>query len=145
MYKLLIMLLLLSQGPAWGQEAPPELEAFARTAVEALEKHDWDAVLQLAEDEHYATQVGDFGMSKQQYIAELFGLNTVGNDLFRGNEQGWDDLKSIRRVRIGEITFDRYFWVVTGTVKTRSGPEYMLEMMIKQLADERYRLSGGVG
>lgn len=130
-------------------EAPPltedaELDAFARDVGRKLEAHAWRDIIGAADPEHYRTQVTEGGMGEPQYVAELFGLYGVENNIRRGERASWADLERIESVeleRIEEVGDRRY---LIGRVLLRDGTAMDLRATIVE-RNGRHRLTGGVG
>ncbi len=122
----------------------PELNAFAREIERSLEAHDWPSLLAAADPDHYRIQAVEGGMGEPQYVAELFGLHRVDNNIKRGDTVTWSDLERIESVTLQQVqpTGDRYR--LRGHVRLTDGAT--LELLAQILEQRgRYRLTGGVG
>lgn len=122
----------------------PELDAFARQVEEDLESHAWQDLLASADPEHYRTQVVDGGMGEPQYLAELFGLHTVGNNIKQGEVVSWGDLERIDTVTLREVSGSEGSYRLHGSVGLVGGGELELRATLVE-SRGRWRLSGGVG
>ena len=83
-------------------------------------------------------------MGEPQYVAELFGLHRVDNNIKRGDTVTWSDLERIESVSLQQIerTGDRYR--LRGHVRLTGGAT--LELLAQILEQRgRYCLTGGVG
>lgn len=144
-----LLLLLAAAGCRSTPETPSltddaELDAFARQVEADLEAHRWRDLIALAHPAHYRAQVFDHGMGEAQYIAELFGLHHVGNNIKRGERVQWTDLERIAEVDLERITTTTGSPRLVGTVTLRDGSTLTLRA---QAAREggRHVLTGGVG
>lgn len=145
----LLVLLLLLPGCRSTPESPPltdepELAAFARQVEADLEAHAWQDLLAVAQRRHYRTQVEEHGMSEPQYLAELFGLHRVDNDIKRGQRMEWSDLERIESVRLESLSPSGPDRTLRGTVTLRDGTTRRLQARIAR-EGQRYVLTGGVG
>lgn len=146
---LFFLLLLLGTACRSSPEPPPltedpELEAFARQVAADLEDHAWQELIAAARDGHYRIQVVEHGMAEPQYVAELFGLHRVDNNIRRGSRVEWSDLERIESVELERISTTGSNRQLVGTVRLRDGSTLALRA---QVARERgrYVLTGGVG
>ena len=83
-------------------------------------------------------------MSEPQYLAELFGLHRVDNDIKRGPRVEWSDLERIEAVRLESVSSSAGQQTLTGTVTLRDGTTRTLRARITREGD-RFVLTGGVG
>jgi hypothetical protein len=122
----------------------PELNSFAREIGRDLEAHQWQSILVAADSDHFRIQVVEGGMGEPQYVAELFGLHHVDNNIRRGDSVAWADLERIESVDLQRIeqVGDRYR--LSGSVRLRDGTTLDLQAQILE-RNGRYRLTGGVG
>lgn len=146
---LTLLFLLSLPGCRSTPESPPitgdaELSAFARQVEADLEAHAWQEILAHAQRSHYGTQVEEHGMSEPQYLAELFGLHRVGNDIKRGQRVEWSDLERIESVRLESVSPSGGDQILTGTVTLRDGSTRALRARIAREGG-RLVLTGGVG
>lgn len=146
---LLVLLVLLPSACGSAREAPAltadaELEAFARRVTAELESHDWRAVIDAAQQDHYRTQVVEHGMGEAQYVAELFGLHRVDNTIKRGERVGWSDLERIESVELERISTTGSDPQLVGTVTLRDGITLAFRARVTR-EDGRYVLTGGLG
>lgn len=145
---LLALLLLAACSPRAGEfaalTADATLAAFLVDVRTGLESHDWVAVLALADAEHYETQVGAMGMDEPQYVAELFGLNTVGNRITTDSPIRWAHLEAIREVRFTAVTPAGTGYEVSGVALLADGSERALRAEVVRAAGA-WRLAGAVG
>jgi hypothetical protein len=130
--------------PAPRLSPDPELNAFVRELEQALETHAWNDVLEDADPTHRRVQVIEHGMPEPQYVAELFGMHRVGNDIRLGSGVTWSDLERIEAVEFHELSpaGDRYD--LTGDVRLAGGETLRLHAWIVRV-DGRFRLTGGFG
>lgn len=122
----------------------PELNTFVREVERHLEAHAWQEVLAAADPDHRRTQVVEGGMGEAQYVAELFGLHRVDNNIKRGERVEWADLERIRSVRLGSLDPEGPPHALRGTVELRDGSTLRLRALVDR-RDGRYVLTGGVG
>jgi hypothetical protein len=122
----------------------PELDSFAREIGRNLEAHQWQSILVGADPDHFRIQVAEGGMGEPQYVAELFGLHRVDNNIRRGDTVAWEDLERIESVDLQQIEQigDRYR--LTGSARLRDGTTLDLQAQILE-RNGRFRLTGGVG
>jgi hypothetical protein len=141
-----VVLLLLVAGCATRSHltGDRELSRFAFEVGQMLEAHRWQEIIGVADQTHYRTQVVEHGMAEPQYIAELFALHHVDNNIKRGERLTWDDLARIRSVNLESLSQGPPHRL-SGTVMTRDGETLRLEATIVESEDGRYRLTGGVG
>lgn len=144
-----VLLILLHTGCASTPEQPPltgdaELNAFVRAVERDLEGHAWQDVLGVADPDHYRTQVVEHGMPEPQYVAELFGLHRVGNNIERGGRIDWSDLERIRSVELESLSTTGPPHSVAGTVTLADGSTLRLQAQVAQMQG-RYVLTGAVG
>lgn len=98
----------------------------------------------MADPAHYRTQVVEHGMAEPQYVAELFGLHRVDNNIKRGERVEWSDLERIDSVELERISTTAGALRLVGTVTLRDGSTLQLRARVAR--DEgRYVLTGGVG
>ena len=83
-------------------------------------------------------------MSEPQYLAELFGLHRLDNDIRRGQRVAWSDLERIRSVRWESISAAGAHHALTGTVTFQDGSTLDLQARVAR-EGERFVLTGGVG
>lgn len=122
----------------------PELDAFARQVESQLEAHAWRDLIAAAEPAHYRTQVVEHGMPEPQYVAELFGLHRVDNNIRRGDRVTWSDLERIEAVDLERVDTTGASARLTGTVTLRDGSTLTLRAQVARDQGE-YVLTGGVG
>jgi hypothetical protein len=130
--------------PASPLSPDPGLNAFVRELEQALEAHAWNDLLEVADPAHRRVQVTEHGMPEPQYVAELFGLHRVGNDIRRGPGVSWADLERIEAVAFHDVSpaGDRYD--LNGEVRLEGGETLRLHAWIVRV-DGRFRLTGGFG
>jgi len=124
--------------------ANPALAQFAAELQERLETHDWPAILAVADPDQYETQVRQMGIGEPQYVAELFGLNTVGNTISDHGRIGWSDLERIQQVRITSLTSLNGDHELVGRVTLDDGSERAIRAQIIR-PREHFLLTGAVG
>jgi hypothetical protein len=130
--------------------ADPVVDAFVAEVVANAESHAWTAVLEHCEEAHRNTQIG-MGIKMEQYVAEIFGLHTVGNSIARAHD-GIDD-KDLDRLHHFVVTevldvaddgrgnrFD-----ARGTVDVKGGTPLKFTLEIVVRPDGQLRLTGAVG
>ena len=122
----------------------PELDRFARQVARDLEAHRWQDLLAAADPDHHRTQVVDHGMPEAQYVAELFGLHSVGNNIERGERPEWADLERIRIVELDALDTEAHPHSLEGTVTLDDGSTLRLRAQVAR-EDGSYVLTGGVG
>lgn len=122
----------------------PAVDEFAREVAQSLEAHAWGELLALPDPEHYRVQVSEGGMGEAQYLAELFGLHTVGNNIKRGETVTWADLERIESVTLTGLTGSASGYRLEGRARIAGGGELELQARIIE-SDGRLRLSGAVG
>ncbi len=98
----------------------------------------------MADTSHYRTQVIELGLGEPQYVAELFGLHRVDNDIKRGEVVQWSDLERIESVRMRELTPINGQYRLEGSVILEDGSDLELQSLIGR-SEDRYVLTGGVG
>jgi hypothetical protein len=143
------LLLLLAAGCATTPPPAPltgdeELDAFAREVERNLENHAWQSLLARADPEHYRIQVVDGGMPEPQYLAELFGLHRVDNDIGGGEPIGWEHLARIDAVHLESLSDTEPRRHLTGVVTLDDGSSLRLDAQITEVQGRRV-LTGGVG
>ncbi len=110
-----------------------------------LESHLWEEILATADSAHYAIQVDEMGIPEPQYVAELFGLHRVGNNIGGGDPIQWADLNRIETVHLTSLEVDDPGgWSVRGEALLKDGSRLNVHMMIIPRG-QRFRLTGGVG
>lgn len=145
-----ILLLLMSLAASCVPRGPvpiaddPELNAFVRDVEGQLEAHAWQEILGAVEESHYQTQVVDHGMGEPQYLAELFGLHHVENDIKQGDIVQWSDLERIQAVDIQELTPVDETYRLIGAVTLEDGTTLDLQARVSRVQG-RYVLTGAVG
>lgn len=122
----------------------PAVAEFAREIERGLEAHAWGELLALPDPDHYRIQVSEGGMGEAQYLAELFGLHSVGNSIKRGETVTWADLERIEEVTLTRLAESATGYDLHGRVTLTGGGELELQGRIIE-ADGRLRLTGGVG
>lgn len=122
----------------------PGLDRFLRTVERQLEEHAWRSIIDSADRSHYRAQVEEHGMPEPQYIAELFGLHRVDNNIKRGDAVDWEDLQRIRSVELHEVTRRGGTDAITGTVVLDDGLQLELNARVER-RDDRYVLTGALG
>lgn len=124
--------------------ANPNLDRFARQIARDLEAHRWQDLLAVADSDHHRTQVVEHGMPEAQYVAELFGLHTVGNNIERGARPEWADLERIRSVELDALNTGARPHSLEGTVTLDDGSTLRLRARVAR-EEGSYVLTGGVG
>lgn len=151
--RMILLLLLLALPPAAGCAHTPRppavsgvaaLDTFVWEVAQSLETHDWQFVLASADPEQYGTQVVELGMGEPQYVAELFGMHHVDNNIKRGDVVTWADLERIGTVTIYEVEQSGEAYRLHGDVQLSDGTSLRLQAGIQEQGG-RYRLTGGVG
>lgn len=122
----------------------PQLDSFAREVGRSLEAHDWQTIVSMADTSHYQNQVVEHGMGEAQYVAELFGLHRVDNNIKRGDLVQWSDLERIASVELQEVTPLNGQRRLLGLVTLDDGSTLDLEARIAEVQGE-YALTGGLG
>lgn len=107
------------------------------------EAHDWKSLLDRCSPEHRKTQ-RDMGMDEAQYIAEMLGLHTSGNNITQGKTLTYKDLGRIRKVKIERFVWQGPWIAVTGKVTLAGDKVLKLTMMITK-HEARFYLTGAVG
>ena len=104
------LLCLLALSSAAACRPPEPLAVAASRSVDAdtaaylgalaglVEAHAWGEVFARCDPAHVDTQVGSFGMSRPQYLAEALGLHDVDNDIGGDTTITEAHLDRIRRV-----------------------------------------------
>lgn len=146
---LLFPLLILCAACRSTPDPPPltddaELNAFARQVAADLEAHDWQELIAVADPDHYRTQVQEHGMSEPQYVAELFGLHRVGNNIKRGERVEWSDLERIESVALHSLSRTAGGSRVEGTATLGDGSTLSILANVEGEGGD-YVLTGGVG
>ncbi|CAN5617887.1 hypothetical protein BH23BAC4_BH23BAC4_11770 [soil metagenome] len=127
-----------------GLSDDPALNAFARQVQQVILAHDWEAVVARAEPGHYESQVGSLGMGEPQYVAELFGWNTVGNSVAGEGPITWADLERIREVALDAAVPVNGEYELQGTVRLDDGSRRDLRARITR-TQTGFALTGAVG
>lgn len=133
-----------SRGPVSQLTPDPQLSSFVEKLAHDLEAHAWSEILATADPAHYRVQVTEHGMPEPQYVAELFGLHRVENNIRTGPSVSWSDLERIESVQLHALTQDDDRYTLTGTVRLAGGEMLDLRAWIIQ-EQGRFRLTGGVG
>lgn len=143
-----LLMLLCTAGCAPRDPAPvsdnPRLNSFVQQVARNLETHAWQEILAAADRGHYQTQVTEHGMGEPQYVAELFGLHRVGNNIKRNGVVQWADLERIGSVELEKLTRSGGEHQLTGSVVLEDGTLLQLQAQIVQVQDQ-FVLTGGVG
>lgn len=150
MRSFLFSVLLLVTTSGFASEAPDskyvDFQTAQKTVKQLIEKHDWLALLEWAEDGHRETQLG-LGMSHAQYIAELLALNWENNSINADPNTALDesDLNRIKKVtwRTQEGRGDGRT-AVTGTVRLKGFKTLLISTEWVE-TEEGWRLTGAVG
>lgn len=122
----------------------PALSSFLERIGTHLENHQWDAVIDQADPDHYRTQVQEVGLSEPQYIAELFGLHSPGNNIETGERPSRADLERIDTVEWTDVERSGDRIRAVGTARLNDGTSMNLQAQIVE-RDGDFRLTGGVG
>lgn len=147
---LLLVLALALSACATARPAPPPLggdaalHAFFADVEAAVEAHRWADVLAMADPAHRETQLGEMGMGEPQYVAELLGLNTVGNAVADESPPAWPDLERIADIEFTSARQERGRWMVDGTARLEDGRVLRVGAQAVQRPDG-FRLTGAVG
>lgn len=144
-----LLLALFHAGCASTPEQPPlsgdpELDAFVRSVEQELEAHAWQALLAKADPGHYRAQVVEHGMPEPQYVAELFGLHRVDNNIKQGSRIQWSDLERIETVEVEPFSAAEPPHSLAGTVTLADGSTLRLQARVTRVQG-RYVLTGGLG
>lgn len=144
-----VVLVLFNTGCASAPEQPPltsdaELNTFVRAVERSLEEHAWQEILAAADPSHYRTQVVEHGMPEPQYVAELFGLHRVDNNIKQGDRIEWSDLERIQSVELNSLSATGPPYALTGTIILADGSTLQLQAQITE-AQGRYVLTGALG
>jgi hypothetical protein len=122
-----------------------ELAAFIAAVKTAVETHKWKVLLALCSPQHKKEQLTEMGMGQAQYIAELFGLHTVGNNLVGDDETiRTEHLARIQSLEIRDIAEAEGSYVVIGYVQLDGGTRLRLAMLIGK-ENGRFVLTGASG
>lgn len=122
----------------------PRLNGFVQSLEQALEAHAWEEIIGRADSTHHRIQVVEHGMPEAQYVAELFGLHRVGNNIRQGSSVTWSDLERIESVRLHELTREQDRHTLTGEVLLIDGETLQLRAWIVE-GDGHLRLTGALG
>lgn len=122
----------------------PALSSFLERVATNLEDHQWGAVIDRADPDHYRTQVKEVGLPEPQYIAELFGLHSSGNNIETGERPSWNDLERIETVEWTDVERSQDRIRAFGTARLTDGSTLNLQAQIVE-GDGEFRLTGGVG
>lgn len=144
MLALLILQACAASRPTVTLSEDPQVNAFLGTIQQHLEKHEWSDIIDLADPDHFETQVTGMGMETVQYVAELFNLYTVGNTIQTGDMLAWEDLDRIESVQLQRLTESMETLQVSGTV-TLSNQEVLALVFEIVERNGEYRLTGAVG
>lgn len=121
------------------------MNAFLEDVRDDVEEHAWERVLEAADNKHHSVQVLEMGMSEPQYVAELFGLHMVDNNIGGGEPIEWDHLRRINALRFETLEASApHEWIARGHVELDGGERLDVEAIITQ-REGAYRLSGAVG
>lgn len=140
---LLVMLVAACATRPAGVTSDPDLALFLRTVERSLERHDWAQIIAMADRNHYQTQVLEHGMSEPQYIAELFGLHSIDNNIRTGDRVSWSDLQRIDSIQLDAVD-DGRLRHLRGSVMLQDGERLELNAMIEE-SDRGYVLTAGFG
>lgn len=132
--------------PPQAAAADPRVEAFTAEVTALAEQHAWNAIVELCDPAQRAVQIDEMGMTTEQYVAEQFGLHTVGNSIDAGGD-GVDanDLARIGHLTVIDVTRGGGITQVNGIVEVAGGRTLMFVLQIVVGADGRPRLTGAVG
>lgn len=120
-----------------------DLNRFLRTLERSIERHEWKQIIEVADAEHYRRQVVEHGMPEAQYVAELFGLHHVDNNIRTGERITWSDLQRIDTVDLVSVS-DEQPRRLDGTVILSDGQRLRLSAMIERSGEE-WMLTGASG
>lgn len=133
-----------AHAPAPQLSPDPQLNAFVLQLERDLEAHAWENILAVADPDHFRAQVTEHGMPEPQYLAELFGLHRVDNDIGRGERITRADLERITEVDLHELARENGRHTLTGQVRLTGGRTLQLRAWIVE-QEGRYRLTGALG
>ncbi len=140
--RLLPLLLLLACGPKRPVHGGIDLRAFVTEVEILVENGSWNDLIARCEPLHRQAQLKDLGMSRAQYVSEILGLHTVGNNIDQAEDGvDWADLARIADLRVEEVGED----TVDGTVTLKDGSTLRFQLVLTMDVTGRYWLSGAVG
>lgn len=124
-----------------------DAEALVDRVVTAVGAQDWATVLAVADPSLAEVQLGEVGIGRPQFVAELLGLHSEGNSL----DVDADGLDAADLGRLRSLS-PRRPWarradgavIVTGEAAQEGGRVLRFELTIQQ-TEWGLRLTGGVG
>lgn len=143
---LLLLAATACQGRAPVAQLTPnsELNGFVQSLEQALEAHAWEEIIARADSTNYRIQVVEHEMPEAQYVAELFGLHRVENNIRQGSSVTWSDLERIESVRLHELTREQDRHTLTGEVRLVGGETLEIRAWIVE-RNGQFRLTGALG
>jgi hypothetical protein len=132
------------RAPGPGLSPDALLNAFVQQLAADLEAHAWRGLMAVGDPEHFRMQVTELGMGEAQYVAELFGLHDVDNDIGRGDRIRWEDLERIERVELHGLDGDGDTHILIGRVHLAGGGTLRLRASVVR-AGGALRLTGASG
>jgi hypothetical protein len=142
----LAALLLLAACPkAASPTARGAVDGFAAEVVALANRDRWDELLARAEPSHRDVQLDRMGMGVDQYLAELFGLHTVGNSIDPAGD-GLDaaDLRRVGTFVVHGTRANGSLVEVFGAVEVEGQGTLSFTFTVIATPDG-YRLTGDVG
>ncbi|MBN1944844.1 MAG: hypothetical protein JW797_04170 [Bradymonadales bacterium] len=129
-------------------DLPAELRQYLDGLTRIMEAHEWDRLMEGADPEHRAIQMGELDQSQELYLLELIGLHTVDNDIEEGVGylSRFPRLERIRKVELTtwELVSHGEWLQVDGVLTLDRGETRRLQLFITRVGD-RYFLTGAVG
>ena len=121
------------------------LADFLKDIKKNVAKHKWNELQTLCSPYHYQMQT-ELGLSKEQYLIEIMGLNYVGNVIEFDGE--WNDkLNKIKRIKYVGTNADGKndaFFTVYGFAKIKGESKKRIELKIER-KNGKYYLLGALG
>lgn len=142
----LVLVACTPKAPSQASAPDARVEAFTAEVLALAEQHAWNAIVERCDPAQRAVQIDEMGMTTEQYVAEQFGLHSVGNSIDAGGD-GVDanDLARIGHLTVIDVTRGGGITQVNGIVEIHGGRMLLFVLQIVVGADGRPRLTGAVG
>ena len=142
MFARLAFALLLCAPLAAHARPPAPGQPFVKRVKNVVEQHQWGKLLRMTDTANRRIQLGQFGIGKPQYLAEILGLHNVGNSIQTGEKISYSDLNRIRKLKVDKSTIRT--GSVNGKAILQDGKKLDVNFLITK-PKKRYVLTGGVG
>lgn len=144
---LVLLIILFCQSTLLSQNDLPSKKAFKSFLKEVkrdVESYNWERLIAKCDADHYHMQVNVNGIVQAQYIAEIFGLHSVGNNIKTGVIVTYEDLKRIKKLKWKKISIEDTLYKASGFVKLHDGTKLIISIMATYNNGE-FALTGAIG